>query len=117
MMVHEVDRHRLAVGLPVRLRLEAYPEAEFTGRIETIARLATEVEADSGVRGFAVVARIDGADPRLRPGMTAIVEIVLGEVADVVLVPRTAVAERDGGLRGLSARDVAAAAGRCGPSP
>lgn len=98
MMVHEVDRHRLAVGLPVRLRLEAFPESEFTGRIESVARLATEVEADSGVRGFAVVARIEGSDPRLRPGMTAIVEIVLGEVADVILIPRTAVAERDGEL-------------------
>jgi multidrug efflux pump subunit AcrA (membrane-fusion protein) len=98
MVVHEVDRHRLEVGMPVRLRLEAYPEAEFAGRLETIARLATEVEPDSGVRGFAVVARIDGADARLRPGMTAIVEIVLGEVADAILVPRTAVAERDGGL-------------------
>jgi multidrug efflux pump subunit AcrA (membrane-fusion protein) len=98
MMVHEVDRHRLAVGLPVRLRLEAYPESAFTGAIESIARLATEVEADSGVRGFAVVARIDGSDPRLRPGMTAIVEIVLGEVADAILIPRTAVAERDGEL-------------------
>jgi HlyD family secretion protein len=98
MVVHEVDRHRLTEGRPVRLRLEAYPEAEFTGRIETIARLATEVDADSGVRGFAVVARIDGADPRLRPGMTAIVEIDLGADADVVLVPRTAVAERDGAM-------------------
>jgi HlyD family secretion protein len=98
MMIHEVDRHRLDVGLPVRLRLEAYPEAEFTGRIETIARLATEVESGTGVRGFVTVARIDGTDPRLRPGMTAIVEIVLGEVTDAVLVPRTAVAERDGGL-------------------
>lgn len=98
MMVHEVDRHRLAVGLPVRLRLEAYPESAFTGTIGSIARLATEVEADSGVRGFAVVARIDGADPRLRPGMTAIVEIILGEVADAILIPRTAVAERAGEL-------------------
>ncbi len=98
MVVHEVDRHRLDVGMPVRLRLEAYPEAGFTGKIETIARLATEVTADSGVRGFAVVARIDGADSRLRPGMTAIVEIDLGEVEDAILVPRTAVSEGDDGF-------------------
>lgn len=97
MMVHEVDRHRVAVGLPVELRLEAYPEAVFTGRIESVARLAVELETGTGVRGFATVARIDGSDPRLRPGMTAIVEIGLGEVADAVLVPRSAVVERDGG--------------------
>ncbi len=96
MMIHEVDRHRVAVGLPVRLRLEAYPEVGFTGRLESIARLAAEVESGTGVRGFAAVARIDGADPRLRPGMTAIVEIGLGEVADAVLIPRSAAIERDG---------------------
>lgn len=96
MMIHEVDRHRVAAGLPVRLRLEAYPEAEFTGRIESIARLAVELETGSGVRAFPTVARIDGADPRLRPGMTAIVEIGLGEVADAVLVPRAATSGRDG---------------------
>ena len=96
MMVHEVDRHRVATGLPVKLRLEAYPEAVFTGRIESVARLAAELETGTGVRGFATVARIDGSDPRLRPGMTAIVEIGLGEVADAVLVPRSAVLERGG---------------------
>jgi multidrug efflux pump subunit AcrA (membrane-fusion protein) len=98
LVIHEVDRHRLEVGLPVRLRLEAYPESEFTGTIESIARLATEVEADSGVRGFAAVARIDGTDPRLRPGMTAIVEIALGEVTDAILIPREAVVEHGGEL-------------------
>lgn len=98
MMVHEVDRHRVQVGLPVRVRLEAYPEVEFTGRIESIARLATAIDAEDGVRGFAVVASLEGADARLRPGMTAVVEITLGEVTGVVLVPRTAVLEQGGNL-------------------
>lgn len=98
MMVHEVDRHRLRVGLPVRVRLEAFPEAEFTGRIESVARLATAIDGADGVRGFAVVASLEGADSRLRPGMTAVVEISLGETAAAVLVPRTAVVERGGDL-------------------
>lgn len=98
MMVHEVDRHRVRVGLPVRVRLEAFPEAEFQGRIESIARLATAIDGDDGVRGFAVVASLQGTDARLRPGMTAVVEISLGETAEMVLVPRTAVTERGGDL-------------------
>jgi hypothetical protein len=88
--VHEVDRHRVATGMAVRVRLEAYPEAGFGGTIAEIARLATEIEDDSSVRAFTARAPLEGADPRLRPGMTAVVEIACGTVTDVVLAPRAA---------------------------
>ncbi len=94
--VHEVDRHRVDVGLSVRVRLEADPDTVFTGQIETIARLATEVADDSSVRAFAVRALLDGHDPRLRPGMTAVVEVALGASDTLVTMPRTGVFEQDG---------------------
>lgn len=95
-MIHEVDRHRAEVGMPVRIWLEAYPETVFTGRVEEIARLATGIEHDSSVRGFAARAPLQTSDPRLRPGMSAVVEIELGRVSDALLVPRTAIFERGG---------------------
>jgi len=95
--VHEVDRHRVRVGLPVRAWLEAYPDVVLTGEIVEIARLATSTDGDEGtVRGFACRAELAGSDPRLRPGMTAVVEIDLGMRPDVVQVPLGAVFERDG---------------------
>lgn len=94
--VHEADRQRFTTGLPLRVRLEAYPEVEFTGRIDELSVLATEIEKDSRARGFVARGRLDASDPRLRPGMTAVIEVLLGDVDDTVIVPRGAVAERDG---------------------
>lgn len=94
--VHEADRQRFVVGMPLTVRLEAYPESAFTGRISELAVLATETEKDSGVRGFVARGPLEPSDPRLRPGMTAVVEVDLGGLAEAVFVPRAAVAEQDG---------------------
>ncbi len=94
--VAEVDRPKVAPGTPVRLRLEADASARFEGRIVAISGLALPTLVDERVRAFQVTAEIDGTDPRLRPGMTAVVEVVLSERVDVVAAPRGAVFERDG---------------------
>ena len=94
--LHEVDRPAFLTGQAISVRLEAYPESVFTGQIDDIAVLATEVEKDSRARAFVARGRIAPADPRLRPGMTAVVEVVLAATQDSVLVPRGAVAEQDG---------------------
>jgi HlyD family secretion protein len=94
--VHEVDRHRYADGQPVTVRLEAYPETVFGGEITSIALLATAHEQGDDVRGFLAQAQLAQSDPRLRPGMSAIVAVDLGLVTDVVLIPRQAIVELDG---------------------
>lgn len=94
--LHEVDRPGFRTGQAIRVRLEAYPESVFTGQIDDIAVLATEIEKDSRARAFVARGRIAPADPRLRPGMTAVVEVELAAPQDTVLVPRGAVAEQDG---------------------
>lgn len=94
--IHEMDRHPYQPGLAFKVRLEAYPETEFTGRIDDIAVLAATPEKDSRARVFLARGQIAPLDDRLRPGMTAIVEVTLGDVEDAVLVPRAAVAEREG---------------------
>jgi HlyD family secretion protein len=94
--LHEVDRPAFRTGQAIRVRLEAYPESVFTGQIDDIAVLATEVEKESRARAFVARGRIAPADPRLRPGMTAVVEVELTAPQDTVLVPRGAVAEQDG---------------------
>lgn len=94
--LHEVDRPSFRTGQTISVRLEAYPESVFTGQIDEIAVLATEVEKESRARAFVARGRIAPADPRLRPGMTAVVEVELAAPQDTVLVPRAAVAEQDG---------------------
>jgi len=94
--IHEMDRQRFRPGQALTVRLEAYPEAAFSGRIEDIAVLATEGEKESRARVFVARGRLSPPDERLRPGMTAIVEVALDSVPAAVLVPRAAVAEKDG---------------------
>lgn len=94
-LVHEIDRHRVEIGMPVRMVLEAAPEREFSGEITGIARLATPRVEEGRVRGFEVFAQLEGRDPLLRPGMSARVEVELERLEDRILVPLAAVFERD----------------------
>lgn len=71
---------------PVTVKVDAYPDASFSGKINIIdARIAAES------RSVMVRAIFANADRRLLPGMFANVTVVAGAAADVVIVPRTAV--------------------------
>ena len=96
--VNEVDRHRITVGMPVRVSLEAYPDEVFTAAITSIARLATVRRGHDAVKVFMAEAHVEGTSDALKPGMTAVVEVALGGVNDALLVPLAAVFERDGAL-------------------
>ncbi len=84
--INEVDRLKVKVGQSVQITLDAYPDAEFKGKIREVFRLAQSVRWDSGLKGFAVYIDIEGTDPRLKPGMTAKVRIILDKLKDVVYV-------------------------------
>lgn len=77
---------KVSPGQNVKVRVDAYPEEVFKGRI-----LALESRVDSGTRNFDVRARLPSADGRLRPGQFARVEVDLPGQREVVVVPRTAV--------------------------
>jgi len=96
--VHEVDINRVKIGQEATIALDAYPEVEFHGKVTDIARLAKEESwySSSEVKVFPVEITIDGEDERLKPGMTAKVEIHVGEATDVAYVPVDAVREQGG---------------------
>jgi RND family efflux transporter MFP subunit len=94
--IHEVDRERVRVGMPLTLTLEAFPEQVHTAKVLSIAELAQPLEPNSQVKRFTVVARIDAPHPTLKPGMTARLELLLAVQPDVVMAPLTAIFEIDG---------------------
>lgn len=108
--VRETDVHKVAQGQPVSIRVEAYPDLRLTGKVTLVGTLAQEERDRRGVKYFNVTIQVDGTEPRLRPGMTARVEILVEERQDAVHVPLDAVFERDG-------RSVAWVATRSGPQP
>jgi RND family efflux transporter MFP subunit len=94
--VHEVDRQKVAEGMPARVALQAYPDRVFDATLLNVAPLALAPDSQSRVRWFSVRARIDGSDPILKPGMSAQVAIVRDTEDSVLRVSLESVFEREG---------------------
>ena len=102
--VDEIDVGKLKVGLPVRIKVGALPDAQVTGRLSRIAPKATEKE---GTTLFDVEAALDPAgETVLRAGYSANADVIIQEKKDVVLVPERLVTfEKDAAFVELPAVD------------
>jgi len=96
--VRETDLHKVRTGLPVEVRIDAYPELVLHGEVSFIGTLASHDDLDETARYFRVHVNLDRGDPRLRPGMTASVNIVGDHVTDALLVPLDAVFSGSDGM-------------------
>jgi multidrug efflux pump subunit AcrA (membrane-fusion protein) len=71
--------------------LDAFPDRVFSGRIESVAAVAQETSFRSMRRAFAVKVALERADPeRMRPGMSAKVEVLSPPRPPALLAPRAA---------------------------
>jgi HlyD family secretion protein len=96
-LVSEADVHKLKVGQPAAIRLEAFPALRLTGKVAGIGTIAgSSSDRPREDKRFDLVVELDSADPGLRPQMTARADIDLGERSNVLLIPVNAVFERDG---------------------
>jgi membrane fusion protein (multidrug efflux system) len=82
----ERELARLQVGQRLEVRVQAYPDEAFEGRIT-----ATDPGVTVGSRSFRVRGELDNAEQRLRPGMFADVRVLLPEKDRVLTVPDTAI--------------------------
>lgn len=94
--INEVDRLKVLSQQRVEIRLDAYPDIVFHGKVISVSRLAQAINWESSVKGFIAYADIEGSNPILKPGMTAKVRIVLEEYEDVLYIPVGTVFEVDG---------------------
>ena len=90
--VDETERGRLAIAQPVTLQLDAIADRQFTGRIERIGTIASsDFSAGWPVpRNFDLEIGIDQADPRLKPGMTVQITVIVDRVPDAITIPAQA---------------------------
>jgi len=72
----EIDVARVAVGQQATSTFDALPERVFAGRVTRISPMA---EPGAGGVNYTVVVVLDEADPVIRWGMTAFVDIEVGE--------------------------------------
>ncbi|RJQ29845.1 efflux RND transporter periplasmic adaptor subunit [Candidatus Parcubacteria bacterium] len=92
--VPEADVAKIAVGDPVGITLDAYGSSvEFRGRVAAIDPAETVVE---GVPTYKTTIYFEEADGRVKPGMTANLDIIAEIKENVISVPQRAVDIRDG---------------------
>jgi HlyD family secretion protein len=94
----ETERGRLRDGQPVSVQLDAIPDRPFTGRITQISAIAT-TDFSSGWpfrRNFNIEIALDQSDPRLRPGMTAQITIIVDRLENAITIPVQASFQKSG---------------------
>jgi HlyD family secretion protein len=92
-LVSEVDINQVEGGQDATLTFDAILGKEYHGKVTDVARIGT---AQQGVVEFVVTVELTDADEQVKPGMTAAVNIVVGELGNVLLVPNRAVRVQDG---------------------
>jgi HlyD family secretion protein len=90
--VNDAAAAQLHGGQPVRCLFDAYPELLVTGRVRTMAPVAsTRLDGDlNKLQAVEVLVSLDHADVRLKPGMSANLEFVLDEEPNRLTVPTQA---------------------------
>ena len=91
--VNEVDVGKIRFGQDVVIDVDAYPNVKYSGLITHIAPAARD---EQGVKIFDVEIDIVDSDERLRPGMTANIEIQGDHKTDILTVPVEAVFKKQG---------------------
>ena len=79
--------NEIAIGQPAEVVAAGSTQA-VTGKVTSVAEAAT---VSSGVATFPVTVVLNGANPSLRPGMSASVSVVINQVVGVTTVPTSAV--------------------------
>lgn len=85
--VVEADIAKVKEGQQVRFTVDSYADDYFYG---TVTQVRNEAITTSNVVTYTVVIGIDNTDLKLKPGMTANVEIITAEEKGVMLVPNQA---------------------------
>ncbi len=94
--VRETDIHKIEKNQSVAIRVEAYPDLRLTGKVSLVGTLAQEEKERRGTKFFGVSVLVGESEARLRPGMTARVEIQVEERSRALFVPLDAVFEKGG---------------------
>ncbi len=93
--VHESVLDQVHKGLKAVIRVDAFPERSYQGSVKTVAVLPDQggwLASDTKV--YKTIVTIDEEVKRLKPGMTAVVEIDIEQLRDVISVPIQAIVQR-----------------------
>ncbi len=111
--VNQADAQLVGIGAPAQVRMDAYPDAVFEARVTAIGAVASASTSGGGggrgsrggsrgtagqwVRQVPLEVEILDADERIKPDLSASVDILLDAEDDAVVVPRAAIAWNETG--------------------
>lgn len=96
--IDEADAGRVAVGQRVTLRLDAYPDVLYAGRVSSLRGAVQKRSTGDPVKVMGLDLSLDRTDPqRMRPGMRFLGTIELERVTGALVVPAEAVFNRPEG--------------------
>jgi HlyD family secretion protein len=96
--IDEADIGKIKTGQDVEFSVDAYPDNTFRGVVDQIRISPIIVQ---NVVTYDVVIKVDNADLRLKPGMTANVSVVVAAKDAVLKVPNAALRFRPGEKDGV----------------
>src|SRR5882724_2073131 len=96
--LEEVDRGKLKIGQPVKIRVDAIPDKEFVAELDWISPIAALVFKGGSTpeKTFPARATLKNLDDRLRPGMSSTSEIIIEREPGVLLIPSRASFAKNG---------------------
>lgn len=84
--VNEVDISRVRKGQDVKIKVDAFPDNDYTGAVLQVANIGEQLRGyDTKV--FEVVIKLNESDSILRPAMTTANEIVTDVLEDKIFIP------------------------------
>ena len=92
--IDEVDVGRLRLDQPVTVTVDAFPGEKFEGDIRRISPIVSGGKLET--RTADVWIYFAKKDPRIKPGMSADIEILVTTLTGILAVPSQAIVEREG---------------------
>jgi HlyD family secretion protein len=85
--ISEVDISKVRLDQEVEIKLDAFSDTVFKGRIISIANLAKFKEEDSKIKIFPVEILLENTSDQFLPGMTVSCRIVIDRLENVLYIP------------------------------
>ena len=92
--IPEADIAKVEIGDVATLSLDAYSEDEIFRAI--VVKINPAAELIEGVANYKTTLRLEGEDSRIRPGMTADLDIVTAERENIIVIPQRVVIFKNG---------------------
>jgi len=88
LMIDELDINKISIGQKVKITADALNGKEYYGLVSNVS---IDGEEENGVTSYPVMVNISEFDGDLLPGMNIDAEIAVGNVKNVLAIPKSAV--------------------------